>query len=111
MTCSTLHLKGTIEQHTISLMKFNRYKETLFNILLEDESLDGLNILVEVLSKSGQSKQAIYELFLNLHQEIQVDERTKENYQLEDHLADFMDGFTSWGGSSFRLLPDEPDCV
>ncbi len=63
---------------------------------------------MDILSKQGNSKKDIYNLFLEFHSEIQTDERTKKSVYIYDRLSDFMDGFTAWG-KCYKILPNEPD--
>lgn len=89
-------------------IKFEKYKERLFEIILGENHVDEFLNLIDQLSKSGKTKKEIYNLFLDFHHEIQIDKRTKESERLFDNLSDFMDGFTTWG-KKFKILPDEPD--
>lgn len=87
---------------------FDEYKELLFNYLLgPDYNKNYLNLIAR-LNNKGYSKKEIYELFLLLHKEIQIDSRTKNNEKLYNDLSDFMDGFTQWG-KDVKILPNEPD--
>ena len=64
--------------------------------------------MINKLKEKGYSKKEIYNLFLDSHSEIQIDERNKDSEKLYDILSDFMDGFTTWG-KSFKISPNEPD--
>ncbi len=89
-------------------LNFEHHKDVLFKSLLDESYEEGLLNFIDRLHKGGHTKRDIYELFLEFIQEIQVDSRTKNNEDIFDRLADFMDGFTAWGGN-FRILPSEPD--
>ena len=89
-------------------LSFSQYKEQLFQALLGGNSTKEFLELIDRLSNQGNSKKAIYELFLEFFKEIQIDPRTDGSEAAYDTLADFMDGFSAWGGN-FRILPDEPD--
>ena len=89
-------------------IKFDTYKDSLFAIILGDNLNDDLLVLIHKLSEKGYTKREIYDLFLVLFNEIQLDIRTKDSEQVYDELADFMDGFTAWG-KGFKILPNEPD--
>lgn len=87
---------------------FEEYKENLFQILQSDNPINEFLNLINKLKEKGYSKKEIYNLFLDFHSEIQIDERTKDSEKLYDILSDFMDGFTTWG-KSFKISPNEPD--
>ncbi|MEL6628634.1 MAG: hypothetical protein AAFY70_17530 [Bacteroidota bacterium] len=89
-------------------IKFDTYKDSLFTIILGDNLNDDCLVLIHKLSEKGYTKREIYDLFLVLFKEIQLDKRTKDSEQVYDELADFMDGFTAWG-KGFKILPNEPD--
>lgn len=89
-------------------IKFEKYKATLFEIILNENETDEFLTLINQLKKKGYSKKEIYNLFLDFHSEIQLDERTKNSEKFNDILSDFMDGFTAWG-KRFKILPNEPD--
>ncbi len=89
-------------------IEYKEYKDKLFEILLTEDQSNGFLGLIDQLYNQGQTKAEIYALFLELHQEIQVDPRTKEDECVYDRLSDFMDGFSAWG-KSFRILPNKPD--
>ena len=84
------------------------YKDRLFEILLGDNHHSGFLELIDQLYNQGQTKAEIYALFLDFHQEIQIDPTTRNDEGIHDRLRDFMDGFSAWG-KSFRILPNEPD--
>ncbi|MEZ4688283.1 MAG: hypothetical protein R3B47_20145 [Bacteroidia bacterium] len=87
---------------------FSQHKEKLFQALFGGNSEINFLAITNELSQQGNSKKAIYELFLEFLQEIQNDPGTKVSETAYDTLADFLDGFSAWGGR-FRILPDEPD--
>jgi len=84
------------------------YKDRLFEILLGENHHNGFLDIIDQLYNRGQTKANIYALFLEFHQEIQIDPRTKDDEGVYDRLSDFMDGFSAWG-KSFRILPNESD--
>jgi hypothetical protein len=89
-------------------LELGTYKDRLFEILLGDNHHSDFLDLIDQLYNQGQTKAEIYVLFLDFHQEIQIDPRTENDVVAYDRLSDFMDGFSAWG-KSFRILPNEPD--
>ncbi|AUC16538.1 hypothetical protein BTO06_15885 [Tenacibaculum sp. SZ-18] len=89
-------------------IEFQEYKDRLFEIILGESYHDEFLNLINLLSKNGKSKNEIYNLFLEFHAEIQIDDRTKKSETVYDNLSDFMDGFTEWS-KSLKILPNEPD--
>ena len=89
-------------------IEFQEYKERLFEIILDESHHDDFLNLIDILSKTGKSKKEIYDLVIEFHAEIQIDDRTKKSELIYDYLSDFMDGFSAWG-KSFKILPNEPD--
>jgi len=86
-------------------INFQEYKEPLFEIILGKNHHEEFLNLIDLLSKNGQSKKGIYDLFLKLHAEIQIDDRTKKSEIIYNNLSDFMDGFTEWS-KDFKILPN-----
>ena len=83
------------------------HKEQMISILLSENYRDSFLRYIDSLNKKGMSKKEIYQRFLHLHLEIQIDPRTRNVEALYDRLSDFMDGFTSWNKGD-EILPDEP---
>lgn len=84
------------------------FKDRLIELMLNNDYQSRLLTFIDQLSIEGYTKEDIYKLFLDFHQEIQIDRRTKDNEEVYNQLSDFMDGFTAWG-KSFKILPNEPD--
>ena len=74
---------------------FEEYKENLFQILQSDNPINEFLNLINKLKEKGYSKKEIYNLFLDFHSEIQIDERTKDSEKLYDILSDFCLLYTS----------------
>lgn len=72
-------------------LKFNVYKDELYQILLSENAEKGFDVFVEKLKNSDQAPETIYDVFLNFHRDIQQDMRTQDNETLYDLLSDFMD--------------------
>ena len=88
--------------------EFEEYREILFEIVIGENHHDKFLYLINLLHNQGKTKKEIYDLFLDFHVEIQLDERTKKNEKVYNRLSDFMDGFTD-SGKGFKILPDEPE--
>lgn len=89
-------------------IEFDNYKDNLFAAALAVHCEEHFLEIVQQLHDQGYTKMAIYELFLQFHQEIQIDPRTKDKEFVYDSLSDFMDGFTAWGKGN-KILPEEED--
>ena len=88
---------------------FEKHKEQLIEFAIKKwTSHDDMLSWVNLQSNEGFTKEEIYHIFLELQEFVQIDARTKNDTEIYDALADFMDGFTSWG-KNFRILPNEPD--
>lgn len=90
-------------------IEFQKHKNTLFTALLGSNHHDLFMNIIYELHKQGHNKKEIYELFLEFHKAIQVDEITRHNDNIYNNLSDFMDGFTAWGGGNI-ILPNEANC-
>src|SRR5438874_275970 len=74
--------------------------------LAQEDRAAGLSALVRQLFAEGATQQQLYDVFLNEHLRLRMENREVE----EELIADVvLDGLSGWCSSSSRFFPDEPD--
>jgi uncharacterized membrane-anchored protein YjiN (DUF445 family) len=72
-------------------LNYSTYKEQLFEVLLSKNPEEQLTSFANKFTHQEIKRKLIYNLFIEFHQDIQQDYRTKNNEHLYDILSDFMD--------------------
>ncbi|MCP4460958.1 MAG: hypothetical protein GY816_23500 [Cytophagales bacterium] len=93
----------------MSVIPYEQNVELIEKALLSDHPNDALEKLVLALSKTGEPKKTIYELFLDYHLSVR---ETQAYLQIEKDKGEYpveliMDRLSGWCSEGAILLPEE----